>query len=384
LGPGLVNLTLHNVSSIPTDQLPVIRRMLEEDLKSSGISFTSSEGVNAVRVTLSENPAGGLWVAEIVEGNDTRVVMLSVNPAPAESVAARPGVALHREVIFRSSDLHWKSGSQAAPILAIAQAGSDLVVLTPEKVAVFAKSAQGWSELDGADVGPVPAGSRDPRGLVIPSVDGSSFTAFAPGAMCSGESIASTAGAQESWNLRCHAGDDPWPLVQAGIGQTGTAQSIRAFYNAGRDYFTGVVTAALGTNLPPFYTAALLPGRASGTALLLEATDGRVLVAENGQLRPVAGARDWGSDFAVISSACDAPAHVLVSSSGDGSSDSLRAFALPALEAAPVSDPLLLGGAAMALWPAPDAKSAMVVVRKAQQPGHDAGYEVDRVSESCN
>ncbi|HWE84066.1 MAG TPA: hypothetical protein VG267_03935 [Terracidiphilus sp.] len=202
--------------------------------------------------------------------------------------------------------------------------------------------------------------------------------------MCSGASTPAPSGSPETWSLHCHPSDDPWPVAQTDASQIEPAQSIRAFYNAGRDYFTGVVTPALGTELPPFYMARLLPGRASGAAVLMSATDGRVLVAENGRLRPIAGTRDWGSDFAVIQSACGAPAHVLVSSSGDGSGDSLRAFELPALEAVPVSDPLMLGGAAMAMGPTSDSRSAIVVVRAAQQPAHESGYEVDRVSETCN
>lgn len=147
LGPGPVHLTLRNLSAIATDQLPVIHRLIEDALKSGGISLTSSEGANAVRITLSENPSGGLWVAEIVEGNETRVVMQPVDPSPADSPDAKPGVALHREVMIGSSDLQWKSKATGwrppSQILAVAQAGSGLVILTPELVAIFTKTATG-------------------------------------------------------------------------------------------------------------------------------------------------------------------------------------------------------------------------------------------------
>ena len=66
-------------------------------------------------------------------------------------------------------------------------------------------------------------------------------------------------------------------------------------------------------------------------------------LAENGELKVVAGTRDWGSDFAVLHSGCGAGVEVIASSSGEAASDSLRAYELPALEAVPASAPLIDG-----------------------------------------
>jgi len=383
LGPGPVIFTLHNLSAIPNDQLPAIRRILEDDLKASGISFTSSEGANTVDVTLSENSAGGLWAAQIGEGNDTRVVMVTASSARTSGYPPAQSITLHREVVVRGPDLEWNnvSAGQRSPsqILAATMDGDSLVVLTSDRVAVFSKAGQGWAEQAGAEFSALHAGSRDPRGIVIPSADSAAFTAFAPGVACSGSSQTTASGAMQTWTIQCHRSDDPWSLFQ-----TSDNQWERAFYNAGRDYFTGVVSPSPGAEWPPFYDAGLLPGRPAGTAVLMAATDGKVELAENGQLQPVAGTRDWGSDFAVIASSCGSPVHVIVSSSGDGAGDSLRAFAVLALEAAPVSEPLMLNGAAMGLSTAPDGKSATAIVRTTMQQGGGWDYEVDRVSEACD
>lgn len=383
LGPGPVRFTLRNISSIPADQLAAVRRVLENDLNAGGIIVGASDAANALRVTLSENPAGGLWVAEIAEGSETRVVMLPVDASPAVPAAAKVAVTLHRDVIVRAADLPWSASPKGVPppaqILAFAQVNGGVAVLTPERIGVFAKSGAGWTEQGHAEFATLHAESRDPRGIIVPSADGASFDAFAPGVTCSGSLAAGGISAAPSgWTLQCHAGDDPWPIVESAPGQW-----IKAFYNAGRDSFTGVVTVGGGAAFPPFYTAGLLPGRPGGAAVIIGGTDGKVTVVENGRLEPVAGTRDWGSDFAVVAPSCGAAAHVLVSSSGDGTGDSLRAFDLPSLEAVPVSDPLTLNGAAMALWPAPDGKSALAIVRTGQ-PGRDWTYEVDRVSEACN
>jgi hypothetical protein len=105
-----------------------------------------------------------------------------------------------------------------------------------------------------------------------------------------------------------------------------------------------------------------------------------VQTLEKFALKPVAAARDWGSDFAALRSGCGAGTQVLVSGSGAAVTDSVRAFELPAQEAVPASAPLTMDGTVTALWSAPDGKSVFAVVRRAV----DNEYEVDRVTALCN
>jgi len=170
--------------------------------------------------------------------------------------------------------------------------------------------------------------------------------------------------------VNCRASDDPWPIFQE--------SSAAAFYNSARNYFTGVVTPSVGADLPAFYTAGAIPRAAGGTALVAAAIDGKVLLLENGALKPVAGTRDWGSDFAVLRSGCGSGTQIVASSSGEATNDSLRAYELPSLETVPASMPLEVSGTITALWPTPDGRSVIAVVRQESQ------YEVDRVSALCN
>ena len=62
----------------------------------------------------------------------------------------------------------------------------------------------------------------------------------------------------------------------------------RAFYNAMRDYFTGVLAPGFGMDLPPFYQASDM-ARPTGTGMLLNGVDGRLLLIENNTLKPVTG-----------------------------------------------------------------------------------------------
>ena len=156
------------------------------------------------------------------------------------------------------------------------------------------------------------------------------------------------------------------------------AVAIKAFYNAARNYFTGVITPSLGVDLPPFYASALLQ-RANGAAVLIGGIDGKVQVIDGGSPKAVSGTRDWGSDFAVLKSGCGSGAQVIASGSGEAAADSLRAYELPAQEAIPASAPLSMNGTVMALWAAPDGRSLLAAVRSAA-----GDYEVDRVTALCN
>ncbi|MFZ0304164.1 MAG: hypothetical protein WAL75_15845, partial [Terracidiphilus sp.] len=227
------------------------------------------------------------------------------------------------------------------------------------------------------------------------------------------------------WTIDCRASDDAWPLAAATIASTPQtsgpipnpapspplssiqsaalnvspsqaeavtaspehtptpAPQIRAFFNANRDYFTGVVSPGMGMDLPPFYSAAVLP-RSSGTALLIGTIDGKILLASGGKLATVAGTSDWGSDFALIDSGCGTGAQIIASGTGNSTlgnppADSLRAFQIIGSIATSASAPLAIDGTVTAIWPAPDGKSILAIIRNPQNQ-----YEVDRVTALCN
>jgi len=377
LGPGQAQLTVRNLSTIPPSEVPGIRKQVEQGLKAHGVLAGGPESANAIRVTLSENARERLWVAEIAEGNKTRVTMVHVEAGESATVrSASERVVLRKEKIdglvsrtdARPRDL---------PILAAAEINGHFVVMFTDRIAVFSSAGAGWAESNAFAMSPKM--SRDPRGVLIPAADGGSFAAYAPGTQCNGSySLPLNGENQDSgWTVRCRASDDPWPIYQSADASSGPA--LKAFYNTARDFFTGVVTPNIGVDLPAFYAAGMIPRAAGGAAILFAGVDGKVQIVENGTMRAVAGVRDWGSDFAVVRSGCGAGTQVIASSSGEAVSDSLRAFAIPALEALPESNALPMDGTVTALWTAQDGKSAMAVVRNGA-----GGYEVDRVTATCN
>jgi hypothetical protein len=162
------------------------------------------------------------------------------------------------------------------------------------------------------------------------------------------------------------------------------ALRTRAFHSANHNFFTGVITPSPGVELPPFYSATLLPRALGNSALVIGGIDGTVEIIENGAMKPVAGARDWGSDFAVLQTGCGTGMQIVASNSGQGEADSLRAYELPAQDALAASAPLGMNGSVLALSASPDGKSILAVVRLPAEPGRGNEYEVDRVTATCN
>ena len=363
LGPGQARLTIRNMSSMPNEQIPAIRLLLEQDLKTHGVLASGAESANAIRVTLSENVREGLWVAEVVEGDETRVAMVSVEVATARQVAPASGLTLRKQTVLTTGDA----------VLALLETPNGLVAVEPEEIVIFNHAGEDWQQKR-IGIGQKRPLARDPRGVILPSADGKGFTAFVARTVC--EVSFHTTPTSGEWTVHCMESDDPWPISTPD--SSVNAPQLKAFYNASRNFFTGMVVPARGVDLPPFFSASSLP-RTDGVGWLIDGIDGRVQIVENGALKTIAGSRDWGSDLAVLHTVCGTGAQIVTSSSGVAATDSLRAFEIPAQEAVPTSAPLAMDGTVTALWTAPDDKSIFAVVRVT-----DDRYEVDRVTALCN
>ena len=378
LGTGQAHLIIQNNSTISTDKIPAIRRALEEALKARGVQESGAESANTIRITLSENIRERLWVAEIVEGNETRLAMIRVEAGALHQEVSTSEITLHKQAVLTTTE----------PVLAALEIADSYVVIEPEEIVIFAHSATGWEERNHIGIGQKRPLARDPRGVIFPSPDGQGFMASVAGMACSG--TYQHAAPPVDWIVHCRESDDPWLLTSPRPPDTSSAASenlnafpIRAFYNADRNSFTGVVTPSMGTDLPPLYTAVMIP-RPDGAGLLMNGIDGKVQLVEADALKPIAGTRDWGSDFAALHSGCGSGTQIVASGSGEAISDSLRAYEVPALEAIATSAPLAMDGTVTALWTALDRKSVFAVVCKPSSQGHADIYEVDRVTANCN
>jgi len=382
-GPGPATLSVENTSSITTEQVGAIRALLVADLRASGVGVrATAEGAaipTAVRVTLSQSAKSGLWVAEVQQGTETRVAMTEVALETGSVAPAQATMTLRKERVFVSAErildaqmIVNASPENVAPDLR-------LVVLTPQRIVIYARaagaiqpagagqSAGAWQQVQSYAVNVETNASRDPRGELVQGVGG--MNAYLPGAECDG-----TANADGKLAFICRAGDDPWP-IGGPIGEPLGAQ--KAYYNASRNYFSGVLVLAFGGMLGPFYSAAELP-RASGAVTIFSDVHGRVRMIDRGALVEVTGSRDWGSDVASVRTDCGTGTQVLVDTAGETTQDSLRAYEISGHEATAVSAALGLDGTVTALHTSSDGAAAMAVLRAGDQ------YEVWRVSLDCH
>ena len=135
-GPGSVKLTIQNDSSVASGEIPAIRKLLERDLRGFGVVAGSSDSATLVRVTLSENLQGGLWVAEVVEGTETRVTMVPVTLGATTVASIRgPSVTLQRTLLMTEPDP--VLDAQMFSIGGVQR----LVVLEPERIVSYVRNA---------------------------------------------------------------------------------------------------------------------------------------------------------------------------------------------------------------------------------------------------
>ena len=382
-GAGQARLEIRNQSSLSSQDVAAIRKLLETDLKQHGIVTGANDSADEVRVTLSENLSQRVWVAEIQLGNETKVVMTLAGPLKTAVGRSRASVLLQASpllTVARMSPTEERVSGQAV-ILSLAGDEAGVVILQADSISFYEPDASGFILVQTLALSRNHAMSRDPRGRVILHSGGQMFTAYLPGQQCEGMRP-EHGNKQSTASVQCRDSDDPWPLGRASYTENALfPENERAFYNSAQNYFTGMVTPALSFDLPPFFDAVEWP-RGGGRALLIHETSGAVELIEGKSRKTISGVRDWGSDLAVLHTQCGVEPVVLVSASGEAFKDSLRAYTIPAQEAVAASAPLALDGAVMSMtqW---NENSAAVVVRI--DDGNGASHdEVLRVSTLCS
>jgi hypothetical protein len=355
-GPGTISLDIKNSSSLPAEKIPEIRRSLEAHLQSSGIRVADTNtAATAVTLTLSENVQGYLWVAQIKQGSDIRVVMQSVARMQAPVMAAtNKSITIHASMLI----------AQGLTILDATQLpglSPYLALLEPDQVVIYRMSSGRWVPEQSFAITHSRVWPRDLRGRLVPGND-HLFDVYLPGTFC-------TSSAASPLRLECKDSDDPWPI--------GTQ---RAFYGASRNFFNGVLTPGIGkeTRIEPFYSAAALDRR-NYTLWTMAGVDGRVRQYDGFNPRMVNSAREWGSNITAVKSECGSL--LLATGNNDGiTGDSLRAFEVTDREPSEASAPTEFAGPIIALWPSADSTSATAIVRNLKSEK----YEAYNVTLSCN
>jgi hypothetical protein len=301
--------------------------LLQDELRKSGISTAETPPDPHVRVTLSEDARGLLFVAEVSSGDNRQIAMLPWNvPSSAQP---KPRISLTKKPLW----------TEAEPILDIlmVDSGSQMLVLSSDRLASYRSIENKWTASATASLvlpRPLP---RDPRGRLEATADG--FRAFLPAATCQGT-------LQPELRLKCVNGTETWRDTQEHwIADRNTLES----------------------------DAVKFPFLASASGLFVMA-DGRV---QDRSGQPVSGVEGWGSDIAATLDPCGSAVAIIASANADR--EELRVFEVANGQAAPASNPLPLPGPVTALWQSEALGEATLVVRNLQT----GQYEASRLGVAC-
>jgi hypothetical protein len=379
IGPGTVALTFENRSSLGRRDSDIVQNGLRSALEQAGIHFVKPEQAGAsITIFLSENVSSYVWVAEIHQSTMESVVVMVSTLRSGRFAAARDSMP-----ITLNKTLLWTQTDRILDV-AIAEENSTptrIAVLSPENVSFYRWAGGKWQ---GEQVLPISHSKPWPldlRGRLVLTKD-QLLDAYLPGVICH-----SNAGRTLAMN--CKEGDDPWPISQAwmfaaaptlpNVSPSGTAApNLTAFYASTRNFFTGVVTPAIGKfgTVPKFYSAAFVP-REKYALWLFAATDGRVHLVDG--MSDQSSLLDWGSDIATLRTSCGAGWQVLATSNSR-TGEFVRTYEFPDRDPVAVSPVMDFNSAVSALWTESRGDSAIVVVNNRET----GSYEAYRLGVVCN
>lgn len=365
-GPGSLALDVQNQSSLSAGEAAQVRHALESELRADGIEFVPADrAVGEVRVTLSENQAGYLWVTDIRQGTTHDTVILPVARSGDMSAAhAAASLTIERQLLWRQD----RPFVDLAVISDRGGSGAALLVLEADRIAYYRSIGGRWQLQHEEPIVTSAAASRDVRGRLVLRPDLISFDAWLPGRTCSGSY-------QPTLSVNCRAADDPWPLV------AGDPASGAAFYGESRNFFSGViVNGNQQRTVSPFYSAALLPVD-SGSTWVFAGVDGRARWWTAASATPVELPDRWGSSLAGIGSACSSRHQLLVTSDGDWNEhDAIEAVEVLDRDLVAASAPLEFPGPVIELRTDAGGRTATAIVHNLQA----GSYEAYSLSIACS
>jgi hypothetical protein len=368
-GPGAAALTVQNRSSMGKRDSEIVQNGLESALHEVGVRLVNNEQAAAsIALSLSENQTAYVWVAEIRQGEaESAVIMVSV---PRTAATARLPDAMP---MILGKTLVW-SGKDPILDLAILEGDASptrIAVLSPEDLSLYRGQAGKWQMEQKLSISHAKPWPLDLHGRLVPTSN-HAVNGYLPGVFCQMASAAT---------LSCRESDDPWPLgtMSSPSAASSTVPLLAAFFTPRRNFFTGVITPAIGkfSAAPKFYSAAFLP-RDKYILWLFAATDGKLHILDG--IRDQISATDWGSDIATVRTNCGAGWQVLATKAADQSGDSVRAYELPDRDPIAVSPPINLLGKVSALWTQASGDSAIAVAKNPET----GSYEAYRLTVACN
>lgn len=352
--PSAISVTFQNLSSISGDSQEGIQNAVFTAFRNAGVRLVKPEAAMAeVEIVFSEDWQGYLWIAVIREGSSSQTVMKRLPRPERQAVAHAPALTVRKNTVWQ----------QDSPILDFFEDHQNLVVLEPDQLVFYVNDSGQWHGRYTLFINHAQPWPRDLRGRL--KVANGQITVFLPGTLCTG--------AISPPSLDCRPSDDPWQLDQG---------PLVAFYSPRRNFFTGILAGAGGgASVVPFFSGATLTEN-DQRAWVFAGTDGRVRLYQNDLSTPAALFNGWGSSLAAVRSGCGSGWQFLATAPADTTRpDTIQALEISGREAQPVSAPLDLLGAVVALWPSGKNNETANAVTYSQSSGK---YEALVLTVACN
>ena len=332
-----VALTVRNLSSLSDSEVAAVRLALDAELSAAGLRLAAKpDAAPELRITLSENLQGLLWIAEIPRDDAREFLMLSVSRANSVANTQKP------TLFALKADLFWE---QESPILSLKfmdspdAANRRLFVLEPLRVAIYKSQNADWSLEQAFDLPRKNPPARDPQGSLVISFD-------VTYAILEGEKCGIYY--RENQKVTCRPTDQLLPRYRKALTNIADATSADFYHSS----------VSIGTN--------------EKIIILLAGTDGVSRLYDDSP-DPVAEFRDWGSHLASLQSGCGTGTQLLVTRKGDWTEpDTITAVELVNRQAVAISSPLNVPGPVTELLAGSAENTAIAVVRNLKTGRYEA------------
>ncbi|MBI3661491.1 MAG: hypothetical protein HY234_00350 [Acidobacteria bacterium] len=362
-----VTLSVRNISSLADSEVAAVRLALEAELRVGGLRLAAKpNGAPELRITLSENLQGLLWVAELLRNDGREVAMVSLPKAAAPTPTATT------QMFVLQSKLIWE---QDDPILDFALldpgnpgAGQRLLLLEPTGLSLYQADQEHFKFQQSVPLPTNGTPARDPRGYLVLRDD--HFLLSIAGNLCRGF-------LDQKLNVTCwnQSQDVPRQYVEE---LHWLELSLVPRRNYFRQRFRAEGSDEQGESL--FSSAA---GWVEGGEPLRfdVGLDGVArLYRMNADRAPAARFSGWGSQVSGISSHCGRERQLLVTRAGDWTElDAVQAFDVIGTQAVAVSSPLEFPGPVKELWPGKTFMTALAIVQNLKT----SRYEAHTLTLSC-
>ncbi|MBI1738273.1 MAG: hypothetical protein HYR58_03405 [Acidobacteria bacterium] len=345
-----VTLAVRNISSLSDSEAAAVRLALEGELRAADLRLAAKpNGAPELRITLSENLQGLLWIAEIPRDDSREVAMVSL-----PKTAVPPPTATTQMFVLQSK-LVWE---QDDPILdfALLYPGSPgdpqrLLVLEPTRLSLYQADKDRLKLQQSVPLPTLTNPARDPRGYLVLRDD--HFLLSLAGNLCRGV-------ADQMLNVAC------WDMYQDVPRQyVEEMHWLELSIVPGRNYFRQRFRVEGSDEQRESLFSSAAGWVEGGEPLRFDVSvDGVVrLYRLNADRAPAARFSGWGSQVSGISSNCGRERQLLVTRPGDWTEfDVVQAFDIIGTKAVAVSSPLDFHGPVKELWPGKSPHTALAIV----------------------